>query len=96
MGYQKTNLNTSKEPIQLEGSFLKTKISIFLISILLLSVAFAILPNSQTTNAQTSSSSWKEDFNYASLDEMQEEGFTFTRPAGISVGSGAIVLNGVE
>ncbi len=47
------------------------------------------------TYAQTGSVYFKEEFNYASLDKMQEAGWTFTRPAGISVSSGTVVLNGV-
>ena len=57
---------------------------------LLFSLSFAAL-----VSAQTGQVVFKEDFNYASLDQMQAAGWTFTRPAGISVGSGAIVLNGV-
>jgi hypothetical protein len=45
--------------------------------------------------AQTGSVYFKEEFNYASLDKMQEAGWTLTRPAGISVSSGTVVLNGV-
>jgi hypothetical protein len=54
------------------------------------SLSFAAL-----VSAQTGQVYFKEDFNYASLDQMQAAGWTFTRPAGIGVGSGAVVLNGV-
>lgn len=94
-GHQRTNLITPMETIQLEGNFLKTKISIFLIAILLLSVAFAVLPNSQTTNAQTSSGLWREDFNYTNVAQMQAAGWTLdTNPSGVSVDGSGVILNG--
>jgi hypothetical protein len=68
---------------------LKAKLWLFF-SILLFSLSFAAL-----VSAQAGQVYFKEDFNYASLDQMQAAGWTFTRPAGISVGSGAVVLNGV-
>jgi hypothetical protein len=68
---------------------LKTKLWLFFAT-LLFSLSFAAL-----VSAQTGQVYFKEDFNYSSLDQMQAAGWTFTRPAGISVGSGAVVLNGV-
>jgi hypothetical protein len=68
---------------------LKAKLWLFF-TILLLSLSFAAL-----VSAQTGQVYFKEDFNYASLDQMQAAGWTFTRPAGISVDSGAVILNGV-
>ena len=68
---------------------MKAKLWLFF-AILLFSLSFAAL-----VSAQTGQVYFKEDFNYASLDQMQAEGWTFTRPAGISVSSSAVILNGV-
>lgn len=46
------------------------------------------------TSAQSGTVYFKEEFNYASLDQMQAAGWTFTRPAGISVASSAVTLDG--
>jgi hypothetical protein len=67
---------------------LKAKLWLFF-TILLFSLSFAAL-----VSAQAGQVYFKEDFNYAGLDQMQAAGWTFTRPAGISVGSGAVVLDG--
>jgi hypothetical protein len=68
---------------------LKAKLWLFF-AFVLFSLSFAAL-----VSAQSGQVYFKEDFNYANLDQMQAAGWTFTRPAGISVGSGAVVLNGV-
>jgi hypothetical protein len=68
---------------------LKAKLWLFFAA-LLFSLSFAAL-----VSAQTGQVYFNEDFNYASLDQMQAAGWTFTRPAGVSVGSGAVVLDGV-
>jgi hypothetical protein len=67
---------------------LKAKLWLLFAS-LLITLSFASL-----VSAQTGQVYFKEDFNYANLDQMQAAGWTFTRPAGISVGSGAVVLDG--
>ncbi len=58
--------------------------------ILVISLSLAAL-----AYAETGSVYFKEEFNYASLDKMQEAGWTLQRPAGISVSSGTVVLDGV-
>jgi hypothetical protein len=68
---------------------LKAKLWLFFAT-LLFSLSFAAL-----VSAQAGQVYFKEEFSYSSLDQMQAAGWTFTRPAGISVGSGAVVLNGV-
>jgi hypothetical protein len=40
-------------------------------------------------------SSWREDFNYASVSQMQAAGWSVSRPGGTSIDNGAVVLNGV-
>jgi hypothetical protein len=45
-------------------------------------------------SAQTGLIYLQEDFNYAGLDQMQAAGWTYTRPAGISVYSSAVTLDG--
>jgi hypothetical protein len=53
---------------------LKAKLWLFF-SILLFSLSFAALVSAQTGQVYL-----KEDFNYASLDQMQAAGWTFTPP----------------
>jgi hypothetical protein len=66
----------------------KTKILLFF-TILIISLNLAAL-----AYAQTGTVYFKEDFNYSSLDQMQTAGWTFTRPAGISLSAGAVILDG--
>jgi len=47
-------------------------------------------------SAQTGQVYLKEDFNYSGLDQMQSAGWTLTRPAGISVASNAVTLDGTD
>ena len=56
---------------------------------LLFSLSFASL-----VSAQAGQVYFNEEFNYSSLDQMQAAGWTFTRPAGISVSSSAVTLDG--
>jgi hypothetical protein len=67
---------------------LKAKLWLFF-AFLLFTLSFMAIASAQTEQVY-----FKEDFNYSSLDQMQAAGWTFTRPAGISVGSGAVVLDG--
>jgi hypothetical protein len=53
-----------------------------------------ILSLAASVYAQTGQTYFKEDFNYASINQMQSAGWTFTRPAGISLSSNALVLDG--
>ena len=67
---------------------MKAKLWLFFAS-LLFTLSFVAL-----VSAQTGQIYLKEDFNYSSLDQMQAAGWTFTRPAGISVAAGAVTLDG--
>ncbi len=67
---------------------MKAKLYLFFAS-LLITLSFVALVSAQTGQVYL-----KEDFNYSGSDQMQAAGWTFTRPAGISVGSGAVVLDG--
>jgi hypothetical protein len=67
---------------------LKAKLWLFFASLLLTLSVTALV------SAQTGQTYLKEDFNYSSLDQMQATGWTFTRPAGISVASSAVTLDG--
>jgi len=58
-------------------------------SVLIISLSLAAFAYAQTGIVYL-----KEDFNYASLDQMQGAGWSFTRPAGISVSGGAVTLDG--
>ena len=69
---------------------MKAKLLLFF-SILLFSLSLAALVSAQTGQVYL-----KEDFNYASLDQMQTAGWAFTRPAGISVASSAVTLDGTS
>jgi hypothetical protein len=60
-----------------------------LLAAVLFSVCFAASANAQSGNVYL-----KEEFSYAGLDQMQAAGWTFTRPAGISVASSAVTLDG--
>jgi hypothetical protein len=66
-------------------------IGFILFSVLILGLSFVAFACAQTGNVY-----FKEEFSHSNLDQMQAAGWTFTRPAGISVGSGTVVLDGVE
>jgi hypothetical protein len=67
---------------------LTTKVCV-LFSVLMISLSLATLVYAQTGNVY-----FKEEFDYASLDQMQAAGWTFTRPAGISVAASTVTLDG--
>jgi hypothetical protein len=83
-----TNLITPKASIQICGEALKTKLWLFLV-VLSLGFGYVALVNAQTSNIY-----WIEQFSYYNVDQMQAAGWTLLRPAGISMYSNAVVLDG--
>jgi hypothetical protein len=45
-------------------------------------------------HVQAADFEFREDFNYANLDQMTNAGWTINRPSGTSFDSGAVVLDG--
>jgi hypothetical protein len=45
--------------------------------------------------AQTNPTQWRDDFSYTTQQQMQATGWTFGRPAGTTLETGTVILNGV-
>jgi hypothetical protein len=62
----------------------------------LLAALFVVLSLVLIVQVKAADFSWKDDFNYANLQEMEDAGWTYVNSNGISFQSGGVVIDGTK